>query len=611
MNDISVGSSHRLNLEGLASGGEAVGRLGDLVVFVPYGAPGDDVEVRISELKKNYARGEIFRIFKPSPHRVEPPCPIYYKCGGCQLQHLSYAAQLIYKRKLVQEALEHLGGVRDIRVDDVVESPEPWNYRNKMQVVAASKPFLPPSKKFSLYFGLYAKHTHQVIKMDECAIQHPLNNTLLKAARDIIEKLNWEIYNEKTEKGLLRHLITRVSVSRNEILLTLVTTSTKVPQQAEFVSAITKKIPQLKGIIINKNDRHTNVILGHINKTIWGDDFIMEEIDGIKYRVSQNSFFQVNPPQMENMFKILEEFLNPDHREILLDAYCGVGAISLWLARKFKKVIGIENEPQAKKDALKSASINDIENLEMHTGLVEKILPGIYHKGIRIDKAVLDPPRKGCEEQVLDFIAKMRIRKVVYVSCNPATLARDLARLVEKNYRIESIVPLDMFPQTYHVECIAKLTYELPTFLRKATVKMPDKEMPDKVMPDKEMNEKAKSMSEEEHEESIPGVIDKKVNKTNKFLKWQSDKEKSEEKVSIEDKIVGEKKIKSGNQKKKSQKKSSRKTRTAKDKKDDGKEKKSGKKPKTSKKKPQRKSSEKIKKSKMKKSDKKSGGNPD
>jgi len=644
MSDDSVGNSCRLKLEGLAIGGEAVGRLGDLVVFVPFGAPGDDVEVRISEMKKNYARGEIFRIFKPSPHRVEPLCPIYYKCGGCQLQHLTYGAQLIYKRKMVQEALKHLGGINNIRVDDVIEASDPWYYRNKMQVVAASKPFLPPSKKFSTYFGLYAKKTHRVIKMDECVIQHPLNNKLLKAVKDILAKLNWETYNENTGDGLLRYLISRVSITRDEILLTIVTTSTRIPQQAEFVNAVSKKIPQLKGIIINKNDRRGNVVLGTVNKVIWGEDFITEEINGIKYRVSQDSFFQVNPPQAEKMFRILDEFLNPDHREILLDAYCGVGAISLWLAGKFRKVIGIEEVPQAKKDALKSAEINDIANMEVHAGLVEKILPDIYHKGIRIDKAVLDPPRKGCEEQVLDIIAKMRVRKVVYVSCNPATLARDLSRLMEKNYRIEAIRPLDMFPQTHHVECIVKLVYAPPTFLRKAMVKIPESEVgdrkPEAGSKKQEVGSKRQEVGDKVSEkggiiekEKKETVKDKTVETSAQFIAVEKEETAKDETVETEKEktttptpppptdststtptwksTLKKKKTKSADKKKKTSKKTAKKTASSKKKKKETGEKKSEKKSKTGEKKSRKKSSNKKSKSKMKDSDKKSGGSPE
>lgn len=491
MENYAVGSAHRINLAGLAIGGEAVGRINDLVVFVPYGVPGDEIEVRLNEIKKNFARGEINRFFKSSPHRIVPLCPIFYKCGGCQLQQMSYGAQLIYKKKMVEEAVVHLGGLTEVKIEDTLEAADPWNYRNKMQVVAAAKPFLPPSKKFSPYFGLYAKKTHRVIKMDQCAIQHPLSNKVLQATKDILSRLDWEIYNEKTGEGLLRHLITRVSVSKDQVLLILVTTDLKIPSMSEFVNSITKKIPQIKGIVINQNTSRTNVILGSINKTVWGDDYLTEEVGGITYLVSAGSFFQVNPTQLERMLYILENFLEPDKGEVFLDAYCGVGAIALWMANKFRKVLGIEEVPQARKDAIESAALNNVGNLEILTGQVERILPTLYHQGIRINKAVLDPPRKGCEEEVLDIISKMRIRKLAYVSCNPATLTRDLAILKEKNYRTIRIHPIDMFPQTAHVECVAEIVYDPPSWIRKGSSPKDKEETAEKPKDEAEKPKKA------------------------------------------------------------------------------------------------------------------------
>ncbi len=491
MKKFKSGEIYPMKLHGLAIGGEAVGILNDLVIFVPYGAPGDEIEVRLTEIKKNYARGEINRIIKKSPHRIEPKCPIFYKCGGCQLQHITYGAQLIYKRRMVEEVLHHLGGIREIRVEDVLEAPNPWNYRNKMQVVASSKPFL-HSKRSSPFFGLYAKKTHQVIKMEECFIQHPLSNEVLKVAKEVVAKLRWDIYNEKTHRGMLRHLITRVSFSKNEVLLIIVTTTDKIPNLSEFVQMMTRKIPNIRGIVINKNDKKTNTILGPNFWCVWGDDYLIEEIAGIKYRISSQSFFQVNPPQVERMFEVLERFLEPSDKDLVLDAYCGVGAISLWLARKVRTVVGIEEVSQAKKDALDSASLNNIGNLDFHVGRVEKVLPQLYHRGHRIDKVVLDPPRKGCEASVLELLAKMRIKRIVYVSCNPATLARDLAILKKHNYRVERVIPIDMFPQTYHIESVARLTYEPSGIVKKAPVEITYE------------SEKAKAALEEAHKETIP-----------------------------------------------------------------------------------------------------------
>lgn len=474
MGNYSVGDLYPLSLTGLAIGGEAVGRLEDLVVFVPFGAPGDEVEVRLCEVKKNYARGEINRLIKSSPHRVQPPCPIFYKCGGCQLQQMTYESQLEYKRKMSEEVFLHLGGLHGVEVDTIHGCPHPFNYRNKMQVVAACKPFLHGNKVAAPYFGLYARHTHRVVRMDECAIQHPYSNQILRVAREVITKLQWEVYNEATGTGMLRYMVTRVSSARNESILVLVVTTPKVPGISEFVQAMTRKIPHLKGIVINVNDKRTNVVMGTHSRAAYGEEFIIEEVEDIKYRVSAQSFFQVNPDQTTRIFRILDQFIDPTDKDVILDAYCGVGAISLWLAKKARTVIGIEEVMQAKKDAMASAQLNGIANLEFHVGQVEKVLPEIYHRGHhRIDKLVLDPPRRGCEEMVLDLISRMRIPRIAYVSCNPATFARDLSILRAKGYHIDRISLVDMFPQTYHVEGVALLSYSPTTFIRRVKMETP------------------------------------------------------------------------------------------------------------------------------------------
>lgn len=548
-----------MKLSGLAMGGEAVGLLDDLVVFVQYGCPGDEIEVQLGKIKKSYARGDINRILTPSPHRTDPPCPIYFKCGGCQLQHMTYAAQLIYKRRMVEEVLHHLGGIRDIRVSDVLEAPNPWNYRNKMQVVAAAKPFL-HSERMSPFFGLYARQTHQVIKMDECAIQHPLSNQVLKVAKEAVSKLRWEIYNEKTHKGMLRYLVTRVSIAKNEIMLILVVTTDKVPGISEFIPMMTRKVPQLKGIILNKNDKRTNTVLSANSRCIWGKDYLVEEISGIKYRISPRSFFQVNPPQVAKMFSVLEDLLKPQDKDVILDAYCGVGAISLWLADKVKTVIGIEEVPQAKKDALASADMNDIKNIEFHVGLVEKVLPQLYHRGCHVDKLVMDPPRKGCDESVLKLIARMRIGTVVYVSCNPATLARDLSILKKHNYRVEQVIPVDMFPQTYHIECIAKLVYEPATPIRKSGARATEAQEEEKARAEAMTSTPEGKISMEEEVKHAPPKTSTKIKKA-AVLEKKTVPSKKQSPPEEEKKSGGKSKKKSDSKKSKSKKSSSNKTR--------------------------------------------------
>ncbi|MFP4496902.1 MAG: 23S rRNA (uracil(1939)-C(5))-methyltransferase RlmD [Vulcanimicrobiota bacterium] len=458
MNEFTPGEIYPLELTSIAMGGEALGRLEDMAVFVPNGVPGDKIEVRLTDVKKNYARGEINRIIKPSPHRVEPPCPIFYQCGGCQLQQMTYEAQLVYKKKMAYDTIRHLGAIQNCRIQEIVEAPSPWYYRNKMQAVAASKLYL-HSKKQSPYFGLYARKTHKVIKMEKCMIQHPLTNQALNVVKEAMTKLQWPVYDEKGHTGLVRYLVSRVSSSRNELLLMLVTTTDRAPNISEFINIVTTKMPTIKGIVINVNPKKGNVILGPTCKAVWGESALIEEIKRTKFQISPLSFFQVNPIQTGNLLEKVEEILQPGEKDIILDAYCGIGAISIYLAKKVRKVIGIEEVPHAKKDALASAQLNDVKNFEFIQGQVEKELPRLYHQGQKIDKVVIDPPRKGCDPRVLDMLANMRVKTIAYVSCNPATLARDVKILTEKGYSFEELVPLDMFPQTYHVESVAKLTY--------------------------------------------------------------------------------------------------------------------------------------------------------
>jgi len=449
---------HRLELTDLAVGGECIGKQDTLVFFVPFGVPGDIVDVEETELKKNYARGKILNIIKPSPHRVEPRCPIFYRCGGCHLQQMNYPSQLFYKKKMIEDAVMFLGNIRHVQIKDCIGASEPWFYRNKVQVVVASKPYMPSKEPRNFpYLGLYARKTHQVVKMDNCVIQHNLNNKVIKAAGDTLKKLNWEVYNENTGAGYIRFIISRVSVARDEVLLTLVTARTPLPKVQEFIQMIRQKVPQIKGIIENHNPQKTNVILGSQSRVLWGKDNLLEEINGLQFKISSASFFQVNPEQFSNLLKVIETYANLKGTETVVDAYSGVGAISLWLAKKSAKVIGIEENSRAVADARENAIINRLKNIEFHAGQMERVFLPLVKKGLKTDLVVLDPPRKGCAREVLDILVKMKVSRIIYVSCNPSTLARDLAILSEKGYMVLEIQPIDMFPQTAHVECVAKI----------------------------------------------------------------------------------------------------------------------------------------------------------
>ncbi|MBI3928027.1 MAG: 23S rRNA (uracil(1939)-C(5))-methyltransferase RlmD [Armatimonadetes bacterium] len=458
---LKLGSHARVELHDLAAGGEAVGRLDNFVLFVPGGAPGDEVEVEICELKKNYGRGKILRVLKPSRRRVEPPCRIYHQCGGCQLQHLDYDAQLFYKTKMVRDALQHLSDLHGVTVRPCRRMPDPWHYRNKVQAVVAAKPYLKESGKPSRsrpYIGLYARGTHRVVKMDECAIQDDLNNQVLQAAREAMERLRWSVYDEKDGTGLVRYLVTRASLAAREVLLVVVAAQPRLPQVQEFLTSMRSRVPELVGVLLNLNPHKTNVVLGNRTRLVWGQDHLTEVVDGLKFHISPTSFFQVNTQGLKMLYEVLDRYCPLRGKETVLDLFCGVGSLTLYLARKARRVLGIDYSPSAIEDAIVNCDLNEIRNADFQAGPSEKLLPQLYREGQRFQLAVIDPPRKGCDPQVLSTLARMRVPDLVYVSCNPATLARDLASLAELGYRIDEVQPLDMFPQTYHVECVARLT---------------------------------------------------------------------------------------------------------------------------------------------------------
>jgi len=458
---LTLGARVTLKVDDLAAGGEGVGRVDNFVFFVPHAAPGDELEIEITEIKKNYGRGVISRILKPSVRRVQPPCPIYYQCGGCQLQHIDYDAQLFHKTKAVKDSLEHLAQLDDVKVHPCRRMETPWSYRNKVQVVVAAKPFLKNHKtteKFSLFLGLYAQGTHRVVKMDECLIQDALNNKVLQVAREAMERLQWPVYQEKDGSGLVRYLVTRASLTTRQVLLVVVAAQPRLPQVQEFLNHLRRRVPNLVGVMLNLNPHQSNVILGTRTQVLWGKDHLVEDVSGLKFQISPTSFFQVNTMGLQMMYEILTQYCDLRGREAVLDLYCGVGSLTLHLARQAKKVLGVDVSQSAIEDAVVNSDLNGLQNTDFMAGAVEKILPQLYREGHRFQVAVVDPPRKGVDGAVLQALARMRIPRLVYVSCNPSTLARDLATLGELGYKTHEIQPLDMFPQTYHVECVARLS---------------------------------------------------------------------------------------------------------------------------------------------------------
>ena len=442
-------SSLQIKIHGLGSSGEGVGKvigISELAVFVEGALPGEVVSAQIEIVKKNYAVARLVEVLKPSPERVEPFCPLYKNCGGCQLQHVNYPAQLKLKRQQVVDALERIGKISGAEIFDTLGMDSPLRYRNKMQ--------FPVGK--NLIVGCYARGSHKIIDTDSCLIQNAANDKILVAVKKIAKKFNLQPYNEDTHKGFLRHVMGRVG-SSGELMIVLVTATKNFPNEKNFVHALVKEIPEVTSIQQNIQTYHNNVILGRDTKILFGKPTIHDKIGGLNFNISARSFFQVNTAQAQVLYKTALDFAELHGRETVIDAYCGTGTISLFMAKKARKVIGVEVVSSAISDAIKNARENNIRNAEFIVGDVVKVLPRLFSEGVFAQVVIVDPPRAGCDKKVLETFAAMKPEKIIYVSCNPATLARDLKILDALGYRTKKIQPVDMFPFTSHVEAVAKI----------------------------------------------------------------------------------------------------------------------------------------------------------
>ena len=436
--------------EDLTHEGSGVAKIDGYPIFVPYGLPGEKAKIKVTKLNKGYGFGRLMELYEESPDRAEPPCPIYKQCGGCQLQHLSYEGQLKAKEKMVRELMTRIGKLEEVNVLPVLGMNEPWNYRNKAQVPVGEM-------EGGLVAGFYAKRSHEIIDMDECLIQFTENDEMIRLVKGICEKHGVKAYNEKQHKGTLRHIMVRTGQVTGELMIVLVTRTPDMPNRRKIIEEIVEAVPNITSIIQNVNTKRTNVILGDQTITLWGADVISDYIGDIKFEISPRSFYQVNPIQTKVLYDKTLEYADLSGHETVIDAYCGIGTISLFLAKKAKKVYGVEIVPEAIEDARKNADLNEITNVEFEVGEAETVIPNWYKQGITADTLVVDPPRKGCDENLLKTIAAMKPKKVVYVSCNPATLARDLRYLEDNGYKTVEVQPVDMFPQTMHVECVSQL----------------------------------------------------------------------------------------------------------------------------------------------------------
>lgn len=443
---VTAGSRYTVEIIGLGHSGEGVGRFQDFTIFVPQALPGEVVEVQVSEVKKNYAKAKLTGVKQASAERVEPLCSVYQSCGGCQLQHLSYAGQLNAKRQQVVDAVTRIGKLADVVVHPTMGAANPWYYRNKMQF-----PVGKAGGKVAV--GCYSQGTHAIINTENCCIQHAVNNTIADQVRRIVTEFNIPTYDERTGEGIIRHVMGRVGTATGEVMVALVTAVDKLPSQEKVIAALRQAIPGLTSIVQNVNPRRGNIIMGETTRTIWGKDTITDKLGDLTFHISARSFFQVNTEQTVLLYGKAVEYAGLTGQETVIDAYCGTGTITLFLAGQAAKVYGIEIVKPAIADAWQNAQTNTIENVEFIAGDAVEVMPELYRNGVRPETIVVDPPRAGCESKVLETFVKMKPERIVYVSCNPASLARDLAILAEQGYQTVEIQPVDMFPHTHHVEC--------------------------------------------------------------------------------------------------------------------------------------------------------------
>ena len=436
--------------------GEGIGKADGFTVFVKDAVIGDTVTAKIMKAKKNYGYGRLMEILNASPYRVEPVCPSARQCGGCQLQAVSYEEQKVFKEKKLRGHLERIGGFTNLPMEPLIGMDEPYHYRNKAQFPVGR------NKEGKIVTGFYAGRTHAIIENRDCALGIPENKDVLDRVIAHMEKYNIAPYDEATGKGLVRHIFVRYGFFTGELMVCLIINGQDLPHQRELVEKLCE-IPGMTSISLNMNKKRSNVILGDKVKTIWGEDYITDKIGDISYEISPLSFFQVNPKQTWKLYSKALEYADLHGEETVWDLYCGIGTISLFLAQKAKFVRGVEIVPAAIEDARRNAKLNDIGNVEFFVGKAEEVLPAEYEKnGVYADVIVVDPPRKGCDEMLLKTILKMQPKRVVYVSCDSATLARDLRFLCDNGYELKKVCGVDQFPQTVHVETVVLLSQQKP-----------------------------------------------------------------------------------------------------------------------------------------------------
>lgn len=475
-----------LEITSMTHEGMGVGKKDGFAVFVQGAIMGEKVLAKIIKAHKTYAIARIDKLITASPERAEPFCPVYRRCGGCSLQHMSYKETLAFKHRVVNDNITRIGGFTDIKVEPVLGMEEPYYYRNKAQYPIGMS-------GDRVIAGFFARRSHEIVDSSVCSIQDKVSDNAREAVLSFIKNNRISVYDETTGRGLIRHLVVKVGFNTGEVMVILVTASPSVPKLDRLVEILRSKIPNLKSVVLNINRQEGNVVMGNENKILYGSETITDKLGGMSFEISPLSFYQVNPVQTEVLYSKAIDFAGLSGEETVMDLYCGIGTIGLYSAGKVKQVIGVENVPEAVEAAKRNASLNGIDNAIFYCGDVETVVPELNKEGIKADVVFVDPPRKGCDEGLLKTLLDMKPEKIVYVSCNPSTLARDLKVLCGKvgkledsiggsedgkedkgieqereeaavdgcmgEYKVVKVQPVDMFPWTEHVEAVIMMTY--------------------------------------------------------------------------------------------------------------------------------------------------------
>lgn len=459
--------TYTTTIHDLGTKGEGIGKIDGITLFVKEALPGDEIEVKILMIKKNFVIGKLIKIMTPSPLRQTPKCSVTARCGGCQIQQMAYPHQLEFKTKKLTDSLERIGKVQANEILPIIGMETPYFYRNKIQFAVGKRPDPqvsdteepPTNRRIFCIVGLYSINTHNIVNIHECHIQHPKASALLSQFKKYLAHSQPSIYDERTHTGLIRHILIRTSFSTQESMLCVILNGDELPDCEKLVSYL-QDVKGFSSFCINTNTDPGDTVLGDKTRVVWGKPYLIETIADIQFAVSPNSFFQVNPIQTQKMLEFVKTAANLTGKECVWDAYCGIGTFALFLAKHAQKIIGVEVVPQAIADAKTSAALNGISNINWIEDTCETAFETlIQDPSNHPDVVILDPPRKGADERLLAVLTKIAPRKIIYVSCNPDTLARDLAYLTQNGFALQTIQPIDMFPHTVHIETVSVLTH--------------------------------------------------------------------------------------------------------------------------------------------------------